>query len=149
LTKLCRLCRLLPLLADKAHFEASEVIINSDWAEQDKEEADNLLTFIDKTLKKFDYATDDGYWFELTEKGIAAKNSGGHFAYLNKLAEKEKVDKERQRLSDEKLKFDVKNAKRIFKTYWWTFAFAIVSFIYVLVQIFLKVLEWLQPIHNK
>ena len=56
-------------------------------------------------------------WTELNDTGRAAQKAGGHFAYLKSLDDKALADKERQRLNDEKLKYDVKNAKRIFKTY--------------------------------
>jgi len=83
-------------------------------------------------------------YLELTDKGRNAKKAGGHFSYLQQLASKAAIESERQKLNDEKLRLDLKNSKRIFKTYWWTFTFALISFIYVLIQIVLKLVEALK-----
>jgi hypothetical protein len=79
--------------------------------------------------------------WNLTPLGQKVKKAGGHFSYLQKITDKEDADKERQHLTDEKLKYDVRNSKRIFKTYWCTFTFALISFIYVLIQIVLKIMN--------
>ena len=98
-------------------------------------------------VKEFKYADLVGkmQYMKLTELGRTVKKAGGHYVYLQKNLVKESADKERQTLSDEKLKYDVANAKRINKTYWWTFFFAVVSFIYVLIQLILKVIEVIKP----
>lgn len=97
----------------------------------------NTLGYIEKT-------GNSGQWYLLTDLGRHVKKSGGHFAYLKKIEEKALADTERQRLNDEKLKYDVKNAKRIFKTYWWTFAFALVGLFISLGLAILKLLEVFQ-----
>ncbi len=86
--------------------------------------------------------------FRLTQLGKIVKDAGGHFVYLKQLKNKENADRERQRLNDEKLKYDVKNAKRIFKTYWWTFTFAVVGLIISLVLGILKLLEVFRILHS-
>lgn len=42
---------------------------------------------------------------------------------------KKSTIKKKEQLELEKLKYDIKNAKRIYKTYWWTFIFAIIALI--------------------
>jgi hypothetical protein len=86
-----------------------------------------------ENLEYIDNINEDKY--RLTELGKQVKYAGGHFAYLKKNAEKSIADTERQRLNDEKLKYDVKNAKRIFKTYWWTFGISILGFLLALGKI--------------
>jgi hypothetical protein len=84
------------------------------------------------------------FWTEHNDTGRAAQKAGGHFAYLKSLDDKALADKERQRLNDEKLKYDVKNAKRIFKTYWWTFCFSVIGLAISLTLGILKLLEVFQ-----
>ena len=43
-----------------------------------------------------------------------------YYNYLNN-------ERDKDLLQEKKLRIDVKNAERIFKTYWWTFAMALVS----------------------
>ncbi len=45
---------------------------------------------------------------------------------------------ENEFLAREKLKYDLKNAKRIFRTYWWTFGIAIISFLVSLALLILR-----------
>ena len=94
-----------------------------------------------KNLQYIVSAGDSNNFKLLTEIGRKVKSAGGHFAYLKNIADKEFAETERQKLSDEKLKYDVKNAKRIFKTYWWTFGIAIAGFAISLVLAILKVIE--------
>lgn len=63
-----------------------------------EEEIANLLT-------KYGYAivvkdSHQDYYTELTDKGRDAKASGGHFAYLKQLADKEQKEQERQHRKD-------------------------------------------------
>lgn len=76
-----------------------------------------------------------GFYYELTELGREAKAKGGHFKFMQYLKDKKTLETERQRLNDEKLKYDVKNARRIFKTYWWTFAISLSAFLLALGKI--------------
>ncbi|SFB06645.1 hypothetical protein [Algoriphagus aquimarinus] len=60
----------------------------------------------------------------------------GGFTEVFKDQEKEKmILEEKRKLELEKLKYDVNNSKRIYKTYWWTFGFALTGFIYVIVRL--------------
>lgn len=69
----------------------------------------------------------DNFW--ATEYVKAFLNSGGFTSIYNEEYERRKAELEKNELELEKLKFDVKNSKRIFKTYWWTFSFAIIALI--------------------
>lgn len=73
--------------------------------------------------------------------GTRLKDSGWVFKGFEAERQKDLADKERQSLKDEKLGYEVENARRIFKTYWWTFAFAIIALIISLSLLFLKLLE--------
>lgn len=97
-----------------------------------------------KNLRYIEAVGDNGSWKLLTEIGRKVKSSGGHFSYLKNIEDKVIAETERQKLNDEKLKYDVKNAKRIFKTYWWTFGIAIAGFAISLVLAILKVIEILK-----
>ena len=59
------------------------------------------------------------------------------------LEEKYKRDSEDKRMSLEmsKLETDTFISKRIFKTYWWTFGFAVAAFLISLVLLILKIIE--------
>ncbi|RAI86755.1 hypothetical protein [Algoriphagus yeomjeoni] len=66
----------------------------------------------------------------------------GSFTAIFESQEKERLEtEEKKKLELEKLKFDVKNTKRIYKTYWWTFVFALISFVYVLIRLGTWLLE--------
>lgn len=99
---------------------------------------DELLT---KTFKYADRSSPERYSICLTDKGRLVKSQGGHFEYTTKLTNEDKIKKERQELNDEKLHLDIKNSKRVYGTYWYTFTFALISFIYIVIQIVLKIVE--------
>ncbi len=48
---------------------------------------------------------------------------------------KQKAEKAKEELSFEKLKYDVKNSRRIFKTYWWTFSISILALILSVINV--------------
>lgn len=73
--------------------------------------------------------------------GTRLKEFGWAFKGFEAERKKDLADIKRQFFSDEKLEYEVKNAKRIFKTYWWTFSFAIVGLMVSLFLLFLKLLE--------
>lgn len=93
-------------------------------------------------LNQFKYVSEKtvGYYYELTDLGREAKSKGGHFKFLDYLKEKETLEIKRQKLNDEKLRYDVKNSKRIFKTYWWTFFISVSAFLLALGKIIYDVL---------
>lgn len=65
----------------------------------------------------------------LTDKGRELQSIGSYSLFEESIREKERIEEELLKLNLEKLKFDVKNARRIFNTYWWTFGFSIVAFV--------------------
>jgi len=78
-----------------------------------------LIEYEDKTYQ----------WFKVTDSGRKVKQKGGISYYEEYVRKQEKEQYQRQLKSDEKLDFDLKNAKRVYKTYWWTFTIAILAFL--------------------
>ncbi|HEY5463230.1 MAG TPA: hypothetical protein VIJ95_08235 [Hanamia sp.] len=126
-------------------FILTDLIKHSNFPPSEKDN-DAIEIMLEKQYKYIIKTGQSGFYFKLTDLGREVKKAGGHFAYLKKLEEKELVDNLRQKLNDEKLKYDVKISKRIFKTYWWTFSFALIALIISLVLGILKVIERLNPI---
>ena len=79
--------------------------------------------------------------YRLTALGLEVKKAGGRAAWLQKQQEKAAQDARRQELNDKKLEYDVKNAKRVFKTYWFTFIIALVGFILSIILSVLKLIQ--------
>ncbi len=77
----------------------------------------------------------------LSPFGKSVYEVGGWFRHLE--LEKEKVTKneERQCLADKKIKYDLKNAQRIYNTYWWTFWFSVIALVISLVLAILKLIR--------
>lgn len=83
---------------------------------------------LEKSLSYIKVVDESGCWYRLTELGLSVKKAGGHFKYLENLKTKSNIEVIRQNLNDRKLEYDVKNAKRVFKTYWCTFFISILRF---------------------
>jgi len=64
---------------------------------------------------------------------------GGFIKIAEEIESKAILEAEKEKLNYEKLKYDVKNAKRIFKTYWITFFIAIFGFLISLILLILKI----------
>jgi hypothetical protein len=142
--------KLFCIFPEYGHFRLFEITKQSHLSPSDKnlaEENDAIEIMLISTFKYVESTHKSNLFFKLTDLGREVKETGGHFAYLKKIADKAAADTERQKLSDEKLKYDVKNAKRIFKTYWWTFWLAIIGFVISLVLGVLKLLEVFKPLH--
>lgn len=73
--------------------------------------------------------------YSITDKGKSE---------LDSFRSKSEMKSQSELIAFEKLKYDFKNAKRIFKTYWISFGISIAAFIMALVLSILKILEWLQ-----
>lgn len=56
-------------------------------------------------------------------------HEGGFEKMFEDGAKKLEIQNEVDRLNREKLRFEVKNVKRIYRTYWWTFGLSIAGFI--------------------
>jgi|WetSurMetagenome_2_1015567.scaffolds.fasta_scaffold384209_2 hypothetical protein len=78
-------------------------------------------------------ATEDGFW--ANDYASSFLSNGGYSAWFDKMYAAQEKDSARKDLEDEKLKIDVKNAKRIFKTYWWTFGIALGALVISLINI--------------
>ncbi|MBN7818049.1 hypothetical protein [Algoriphagus pacificus] len=66
----------------------------------------------------------------------------GGFNSVFEEQEKERQEvAEKKRLELEKLKFDVKNTKRIYYTYWWKLGFTLIGFVYVVIHLVTLLLE--------
>ncbi|MBZ5857764.1 hypothetical protein [Flavihumibacter profundi] len=93
----------------------------------------------------------DGFLFEetksgyknltLTKEGREVLQMGGYNELLKRDEERKNNVKVKQELELEKLRYDVKNSKRIYKTYWWTFAFSITALVISLILLYLKLSE--------
>lgn len=112
-----RISDLIPMIESKDY--------NSNIIPNLNSKIDDLLT---KTFKYADRSSPGRYSICLTDKGRLVKSQGGHFEYIMKCTNEYKIKKEREELNDEKLHFDIKNSKRVYGTYWYTFTFALVSF---------------------
>jgi len=66
-------------------------------------------------------------YFLLTEYTRAFLSQGGFTEIYDKALLEEKKNSEIEELNLTKLRYDAKNAKRVYRTYWWTFAFAIIA----------------------
>lgn len=117
------------LLRNKGHATSVEIINKELFP---NETFDSCLTLY-YTLKEHyppllypkDEVNDDCFWARDYVKAFL--NSGG-FSHIYDIGSQEiKRKEERDILELEKLKYDTKNAKRIFKTYWWTFGFALIA----------------------
>lgn len=85
------------------------------------------------TLKKDGYVrnTSGPVHHRITGEGIAFARSGGYAAQMKK-------DAASKSLTERKLDLDVKNAQRIYNTYWYTFVAAIAAFVISLLLLILK-----------
>jgi hypothetical protein len=71
--------------------------------------------------------TENSFW--ANDYAKAFMSEGGFGAIFDSEIVHRKKAEEIDQLNFEKLRYDVKNAKRIFKTYWWTFFIALLAFL--------------------
>ncbi|HEV8079856.1 MAG TPA: hypothetical protein VGP43_04030 [Chitinophagaceae bacterium] len=82
-----------------------------------------------------------GYSIVETYKTRTFLHKGG-FKFLHQTqAQIQEKAAEKEKLNLEKLKYDVKNSKRIFRTYWWTFCISIAGFLLALGKIIYDLLQ--------
>jgi hypothetical protein len=82
-------------------------------------------------------STENEYWASTLAEGFLSQ--GGFSKIFNdEYAVQEKQDQVNE-LEIEKLRYDVQNAKRMFKTYWWTFGIAILGFLLVLTSFIISI----------
>jgi hypothetical protein len=135
---------ILQLLLDKTVNVSSVEEINENLLrDKTKEYCLSLFYILAQHHPRLLYPTDnlneDIFW--ASDYVPAFLHDGGFTALYDTAAAIQEAEQGKEKLNLEKLQYDLKNSKRIFKTYWWTFAFALVSFIYVLIQIVLKIIE--------
>ncbi len=122
-------------ILDWSPFYSSNSMLPKDLNSTEKQK---LLNFIKGTLIErglIEPVNASGTITRLTEKGYAFTS----FADERKKKEKkEQEDAERLRLQDEKLKYDVRNVRRIYKTYWYIVFMSVFSFIYSVIKILLS-----------
>jgi hypothetical protein len=68
-------------------------------------------------------------------------STGGFTKISNEQAIIAQNKRELEKLNLEKARFDLKNARRIYKTYWWTFSFSIIALIISFFLLYLKIRE--------
>jgi hypothetical protein len=61
--------------------------------------------------------------------------------HLKQKSEKQALEKDQIDKANAKLVFDLKNAERVYRSYWWTFGLAIISFVVSLILAILKIAE--------
>jgi hypothetical protein len=59
--------------------------------------------------------------------------------HLEKRRQQEALEATRKEISDVKLKYDLKTAKRIYNSYWWTFSFALIGLLISIILLILKI----------
>jgi len=81
---------------------------------------------------------EDVFW--ATEYVPVFLHDGGFTLQYERTAKIQEINSEIERLNLEKLRYDVKNSKRIFKTYWWTFVISILGFLFALGKIIFDII---------
>jgi hypothetical protein len=77
-------------------------------------------------------------YYDLLQLGRKILSLGGYIKYLETLSQKEIEQIEIASLTKQKLNIDLKNAQRVYKTYWWTFGIALAGFIISLILLLFK-----------
>lgn len=91
-------------------------------SEEEKQKIFDLVSKVQRLGITFKYFEQfDAFEFRFTDKGIKARELGGHFKYKKYLEEKSKQ-------SDKKEKSDLKLSELKLKTFWWFFGFAFIGF---------------------
>lgn len=70
---------------------------------------------------------------DITSEGLSVIENGGYKNFIDNIKVK-KIKKEAY--DEEKSRYDLANAKRIYKTYWWTFGFALAAFLISLFNLY-------------
>ena len=130
---------------ERANFRFEDIIESSTLPQLEKDILKHISSdfrnLILNDLKYIETLPNNTWETRLSPLGIKVKNSGGHNSYIESLAINSKTETDRQILTDEKLMYDVKNAKRIFKTYWWTFGISIAAFLLTVGKIIFDILK--------
>jgi len=84
-----------------------------------------LAEYYPKLLYPKNDLNEDCFW--ATEYVPAFIHDGGFTSIFEKAYQEQEIEREKGKLNLEKLRYDVKNARRIYKTYWWTFVISILG----------------------
>ncbi len=100
---------------------------------------------IEKLMSDGYLKTSGNSHFMLGGEGILFINNGGYAGLceqyrIEQLTKNSEFEEERElaELNKEKIKIDIKNAKRIYKTYWFTFIIALGGFLISMILLILK-----------
>lgn len=77
----------------------------------------------------------------LVDQELADHTKDPYGRHLMQREERETLDKKRKDQADAKLDYDLRNAERVYRSYWWTFGLAIVSLVMSLILFILKIAE--------
>jgi len=80
-----------------------------------------------------DDLSESAFW--ATQYVPAFLHDGGYTKLYRIMVMEQQRKLEKEKLDFEKLKYDVKSSKRIYKSYWWTFFISILGFILALGKI--------------
>jgi hypothetical protein len=98
-----------------------------------------LANFPQRLLWPKDNLSEEHFW--ATDYVKVFLHDGGFTSLYERAEAKQKIESEKERLNLEKLKYDVRNTKRIYKTYWLTFGVSIAGFLLALGKIIFDLLS--------
>lgn len=131
------------LIEKDTHNNLSVDIINEKLFPEKSREYCMSLFFIladnyPRLLYPEDNLNEDVFW--ATEYVPVFLNDGGFTSIYEKAYKKQIIEDEKEKLNLEKLRYDVKNSKRIYKTYWWTFWISIAGLLLALGKIIFDII---------
>jgi hypothetical protein len=134
---------LVHLLKLNGHATSVENINNELFPDETYEYCLSLFYILENYYPKLLYPENDvqDNCFWAREYVKAFLNNGGFSRLFDSSAEVLRKKEEKEKLELEKLNFDTKNARRVYKTYWFTFAFALIALLislYNLLKDFIK-----------
>jgi len=132
----------LDKLLGSAFFEISDLLKTKNesgytYIELDQQKMAMAQLYVDGLLKE---VPPNSKRFYLTSEGRDFIIRGG---YKRRFEREEKLRK----IADEKAEYDLYNAKRIFKTYWFTFGIALIGLAISIFLLILKIKEPTTPTH--
>lgn len=135
--------RLFKFFPYSSSFEISDLINKTDFPPDEKIKfhlVEDII--INLLLNKFKYAEfdkDSTYYIHLNDKGNNVKNSGGHYAYLKKLTDKEFADNERQTRKDKSDEIDFKIKHWTYKARYTPFIFSGLALLGTVISIIISI----------
>jgi len=125
-----QLDQILEYLTKEGRRTLSVAVMNQQLFPEEKEEyCSSLFYKLNEHYPRLLYpeSEPDESLFWASDYVKAFLSEGGFSKLFDVTNRNQEQEREEQSLNLEKLKYDVKNAKRIYKTYWWTFAFALIA----------------------